>query len=195
MSDRSRSQHLDVALSLQEHVQPHADPKACLINNDISTMSTGIGIAISELILIVRTCALYGNGKKVVYGLGTVWTFGGPGIVSYPHFSEMELYIICVYFVRGCLALTGLHLIDTLALTLGNVLVILLAPGDMLDLLDTYSCPTYSKTCHALTTLTKQIDACLSQYNVLSVTARTSSDGDEPKLPWPWHTKNSKSNG
>ncbi|KAK0445483.1 hypothetical protein EV421DRAFT_1796828 [Armillaria borealis] len=65
---------LDVAIALQEHIQPQADPKTCLINNDISTMSTGVGIAISELILIVRTCALYGNCKKVIYGLGTVWT-------------------------------------------------------------------------------------------------------------------------
>ncbi|KAK0502839.1 hypothetical protein EDD18DRAFT_608655 [Armillaria luteobubalina] len=65
---------LAIAPVFQEHIQPHADPKICLINNDISIVSTGVGIAISELILIVRTCALYGNCKKVIYGLGTVWT-------------------------------------------------------------------------------------------------------------------------
>ncbi|KAK0197534.1 hypothetical protein F5146DRAFT_50317 [Armillaria mellea] len=65
---------LDVIIALEEHIRPRVNPKTCRIYDDISITSASVGIAIAELILILRTCALYGNCKKVVYGLGTVWT-------------------------------------------------------------------------------------------------------------------------
>ncbi|KAK0197535.1 hypothetical protein F5146DRAFT_1218374 [Armillaria mellea] len=176
---------LDVAIALQEHIQPHTDPKTCLINNDISTMSTGVGVAISELILIVRTCALYGNCKKVIYGLGTVWTLWVsvniwvvihvhevkfeyqpssvlPGcylasdnpilFVCFASLLLLEVLLLILHVWKAFRLLRGSrnNLVSTFfrdgviyymclfPLTLGNVLVILLAPGDMLDLLDTY---------------------------------------------------------
>ncbi|KAK0228149.1 hypothetical protein IW262DRAFT_1349200 [Armillaria fumosa] len=65
---------LDVIIALEEHIRPRVNPRTCRIYDDISITSASVGIAIAELILILRTCALYGNCKKVVYGLGTVWT-------------------------------------------------------------------------------------------------------------------------
>ncbi|KAK0483216.1 hypothetical protein IW261DRAFT_934804 [Armillaria novae-zelandiae] len=65
---------LDVIIALEEHIRPQVNPKTCRIYDDISITSASVGVAIAELVLILRTCALYGNCKKMVYGLGTVWT-------------------------------------------------------------------------------------------------------------------------
>ncbi|PBK77695.1 hypothetical protein ARMSODRAFT_3479 [Armillaria solidipes] len=166
---------LDVAIALQEHIQPQADPKTCLINNDISTMSTGVSVAISELILIVRTCALYGNCKKVIYGLGTVWmiwvsaniwvviTFMKSSIFEYQPSSVLpgcylasdSPIIFALRLLRGSrndLVSTFfrdgvIYYICLFPLTLANVLVILLAPVDMLDLLDTLMRVFHSTMC------------------------------------------------
>ncbi|PBK96405.1 hypothetical protein ARMGADRAFT_1162874 [Armillaria gallica] len=186
---------LDVAITLQEHIQPQADPKTCLINYDISTMTTGVGITISELILIVRTCALYGNRKKVIYGLGTVWTiwvsvniwvvitFMKSSVFEYQPslvlpgcylasdnpiifvcfasllLLEVLLLILHVWKALRLLRESRNDLISTFfrdgviyymclfPLTLANVLVILLAPVDMLDLLATLMRVFHSTMC------------------------------------------------
>ncbi|SJL04501.1 uncharacterized protein ARMOST_07868 [Armillaria ostoyae] len=178
---------IDVAIAHQEHIQLQADPKICLINSDISTISTGVGIAIAELILIVRTCALYGNCKRAIYGLGLVWTIWVsvniwvvitfmkstvfeyqpssvlPGcylandnpilFVCFASLLLLELLLLILHVWKALRLLRGsrndlvstffrdgvIYYICLFPLTLANVLVILLAPVDMLDLLDTYS--------------------------------------------------------
>ncbi|KAK0228148.1 hypothetical protein IW262DRAFT_582389 [Armillaria fumosa] len=127
------------------------------------------------MILIVRTCALYGNCKKVVYGLGTVWmlwvspTSVLPGCylasdnpILFVCFAsllllEVLLLILHVWKALRLLRESRNNLVSTFfrdgviyymclsPLTLGNVLVILLAPVDMVDLLD-----TLMRVCHSI---------------------------------------------
>ncbi|KAK0240572.1 hypothetical protein EDD85DRAFT_825785 [Armillaria nabsnona] len=189
------SQILDIGVHFQEHIQTSADPKICYISHDIATVSSGLGIAVSELILIVRTCALYGNSKRIIYGLGLVWTiwvFGNSWpIVKFMKSSVFEHQVSAL--IPGCyltkasplilICFVSLLLLETLmvvmtvwkafklfrgstnllisrffrdgiiyyiclfALTLANVLVILLAPNDMLDLLDTLLRVSHSTLC------------------------------------------------
>ncbi|KAK0448310.1 uncharacterized protein EV420DRAFT_853206 [Desarmillaria tabescens] len=186
---------IDVAIALQEHIQPRADPKICLINNNISTVSAGVGIAISELILIVRTCALYGNYKRAVYGLGLVWaiwvsaniwvliTFMKSTVFEYQPSSVLpgcylasespvifvcfasllllEAVLLVLHVWKALRLLRGsrnalvstffrdgvIYYICLFPLALANVLVILLAPDDMLDLLDTLMRVFHSTMC------------------------------------------------
>ncbi|KAK7029868.1 hypothetical protein R3P38DRAFT_885404 [Favolaschia claudopus] len=61
--------HVDLAINL--------DPSACLKTSQFVTIFSGTGICIAEIILMIRTYALYESFKKILVFFATMWLVMG----------------------------------------------------------------------------------------------------------------------
>ncbi|KAF5383921.1 hypothetical protein D9757_007427 [Collybiopsis confluens] len=65
---------IDTILAVQEQVNPHISSTSCHRIMVFNTIFAGLGIGISDLILLVRTYAMYQNSRKVLVILIISWT-------------------------------------------------------------------------------------------------------------------------
>ncbi|ETW74923.1 hypothetical protein HETIRDRAFT_332579 [Heterobasidion irregulare TC 32-1] len=167
----------------QDYLAPNPDPHMCHITYSIGSVLTMVGITISELILILRTYALYDRSRKFFYFFGFLWV-SGTGVASW----AVAVFVQSIVFERranpkiaGCymavvnpvvfICFMALFIVETwftlwkgfriwrqvrmssllatfykdsilfylaiFPLTIGNIIVFLTAPDELLDLLDT----------------------------------------------------------
>lgn len=180
------SPFLDTVIDVYDYLTPNPDPHMCHITYSIGSVLTMVGIAISELILILRTYALYDRSRKFFYFFGFLWV-SGTGVASW----AVAVFVQSIVFERradpkvaGCymavvnpvvfICFMALFIVETFVvgftlwkgfriwrqvrmssllatfykdsilfylaifpLTIGNIIVFLTAPDELLDLLDT----------------------------------------------------------
>ncbi|KAA1472314.1 hypothetical protein DENSPDRAFT_173871 [Dentipellis sp. KUC8613] len=70
------SPYIDITLDVYNYIAMHPDPDVCWTTDGISSVFYSIGIALSEIILMIRTSALYDRSSKFLYAFGTIWIVG-----------------------------------------------------------------------------------------------------------------------
>jgi len=186
---------IDTILDVYDYLIPNPGLRACYITSSISCLGAVIGVATSELILFVRTWALFDRSTKLLYGFAALWigavtvalwsagefvktlSFGfrppplervvgcntvnvNPVIfLAFVALLVIELTLVTLTLWKGVQLLrSGLtpfmasfyktsifFYIAIFPLTIGNVLVFLIAPPDLSDLLD-----TLMRVCHSI---------------------------------------------
>ncbi|KAF5383923.1 hypothetical protein D9757_007429 [Collybiopsis confluens] len=68
------SPFIDTILAIQEQINPHISSTSCHRIMVFNTIFAGLGIGISDLILLARTYAMYQNSRKVLVILIISWT-------------------------------------------------------------------------------------------------------------------------
>ncbi|KAJ6482886.1 hypothetical protein C8R47DRAFT_1133019 [Mycena vitilis] len=72
---------IDTAMALEKRVNLHTDQSSCRIFTDFDTIFGGLGIAVAEVIMMIRTYALYGGSRKLVVFFATMMlVMGGVNI-------------------------------------------------------------------------------------------------------------------
>lgn len=189
------SPFLDTPFTLLNYITPRIKPETCLAYYQISTVSTFVGMSISEYILLARTYALYGRSRKIglILGIGIVictmigivtislfltsLVFGPlpspeiPGcllkqgsdivFVNFVILLIWEFLVVVLTAYRGIKSLRGSRapLVQTLyrdgifffvcllVLSTANIVVLIVAPLEYLDLLDTLTRCLHSIIC------------------------------------------------
>ncbi|KAJ6615409.1 hypothetical protein B0H10DRAFT_2041310 [Mycena sp. CBHHK59/15] len=67
------STFIDTIVALQETLDMHRDSSSCSHIVDFTTVFAGVGIGVTEMILMVRTYALYGRSKKLLRFFLMMW--------------------------------------------------------------------------------------------------------------------------
>ncbi|EIN04593.1 hypothetical protein PUNSTDRAFT_138243 [Punctularia strigosozonata HHB-11173 SS5] len=123
------SPFLDTPLNLIYYISPSITPKGCLTNYRISTCpspssyrrgsgfddidlgSTGVGMGIAELILLMRTYAIYDCSRKVLISLGILWIIWTTGNIPLIYkFTQSLVYEdppASISFIPGCYLTDG----------------------------------------------------------------------------------------
>ncbi|KAI0078391.1 hypothetical protein K474DRAFT_916439 [Panus rudis PR-1116 ss-1] len=191
------SPFIDTPLNLVYYLTPGITPHACTVTYTVATWSTAWGMALSELVLLVRTYAIYSRSRKVLIFLGVLWllwvganipiihiftkslrygdppTPGLPGcyataespivFASFATLTLFEILIVIMTVRKGYLHFQQgtsrsqlayvlyrdgvLFFIALLACSLGNVILLVSAPPQYLDLLDTLTRVIHSLIC------------------------------------------------
>ncbi|EIM82430.1 uncharacterized protein STEHIDRAFT_124553, partial [Stereum hirsutum FP-91666 SS1] len=192
------SPFVDTILDIYDYLAPHPSPRVCYITYSTSSVLTAVGVAISELILFVRTWALYDRNMKLLYAFSALWIAGFAVVcwavgtfvksIVFDHRAPpldrlsgcymavvdptvflcfvtlfvVELILVSLTVWKGVKLLRQSHLsplmksfyresiffyLAIFPLTLGNVIIFLAAPSDLLDLLDTLMRVMHSILC------------------------------------------------
>ncbi|KAA1472317.1 hypothetical protein DENSPDRAFT_838550 [Dentipellis sp. KUC8613] len=190
------SPYLDTVLNIYDYLAPNPNPRTCYITYSIGSVLTAVGIAFSEMILIIRTYALFKRSRKFLYIFGPLWIAACsiavwsvsdfvksivferrpepqiPGcymaVVSpivFVCFATLliieTIIVICTIwkgvtllrevksspFMRAFYRDSILFYFAIFPLTIGNVVVFLTAPTELLDLFDTLTRVFHSLLC------------------------------------------------
>ncbi|TFY69726.1 hypothetical protein EVG20_g3023 [Dentipellis fragilis] len=184
------SPYIDTILDVYDYVAKNPDPRVCRTTYGISSVFNAMGTALSEIILIMRTYALYDRSTKFLYILGTIWIVAVsvvlwavsefvkstvfepqpnaaiPGCnlasASSVVFICFAVLLVVESIIVGCTIWKGITLIRRaktsnllriiyyLAIfpfTVGNVIILLTAPTELLDLFDTLTRVLHAMLC------------------------------------------------
>ncbi|EIM82431.1 uncharacterized protein STEHIDRAFT_124554 [Stereum hirsutum FP-91666 SS1] len=70
------SPFLDTLIDIYDYLAPHPSPHVCYITYSVGSVLTAVGVAISEIILFVRTWALWDRNSKLLYAFSALWIAG-----------------------------------------------------------------------------------------------------------------------
>ncbi|KAA1472315.1 hypothetical protein DENSPDRAFT_838545 [Dentipellis sp. KUC8613] len=190
------SPYIDTILDVYDYVAMNPNPRACRTTYGISSVFNATGTALSEIILIMRTYALYDRSTKFLYIFGTIWIVAvsvvlwavsefvkstvfepqpNPAIPGCNLASASSIVFICFAvllvmesIIVGCTIWKGITLIrraktsnllrtfyrDSIMyylaifpFTVGNVIILLTAPTELLDLFDTLTRVLHAMLC------------------------------------------------
>ncbi|TFY69728.1 hypothetical protein EVG20_g3024 [Dentipellis fragilis] len=169
------SPYLDTVLNIYA---PNPDPRTCYITYGIGSVLTAVGVAFYEMILIIRTYALFNRSRKFLYIFGPLWiarlslksmnplshTNIPGGMLNRYLIRDLRppaVIVICTIwkgitllrevksspFMRAFYRDSILFYFAIFPLTIGNVIVFLTAPTELLDLFDTLTRVFHSLLC------------------------------------------------